>query len=269
MTRAPLFSILVLLSLILVFPPVTSGEEDMVLIGGGDYIVGEDGKSVSLDPFLIDKYEVKNGEYVAFLNDVYPDVGDEWLSWVGTEENSGFMIEKTEDGSFRVTNGYEDYPVVTVSWEGAIKYAEWADKTLPTSEQWEAAARGGSAARFPWGDEIDQGRANFFKEPEEQGNTEEGEKPKIMPVGSYDPNAYGLYDVIGNVWEWTRDDYATDYLSFVPSLGLKAAAGDTLKVTMGGSFLTKPDEISVSITFPISPISHFGNVGFRCVRELE
>ena len=90
-----------------------------------------------------------------------------------------------------------------------------------------------------------------------------------MPVGSFDPNAFGLYDVIGNVWEWTRDDYATDYLSFVPSLGLSAAAGDTLKVMMGGSFLTRPDDISVSITFPISPIAHFGNIGFRCVRELE
>ena len=269
MTRVPLFSIIVLLSLILVFPLLTFGEEDMVLIEGRTYIVGEGEKTVSLDPFLIDKFEVTNSEYSAFLNEVYPDVKDEWLLWVGTEEGSGFMMEKQEDGSFRVTDGYEDYPVVTVSWEGAMRYAEWAGKTLPTSQQWEAAARGGSSTKFPWGDEVDQNHANFLKEPEELGQPEDGEKPEIMPVGSFDPNAFGLYDVVGNVWEWTRDDYVTDYLSFVPSLGLKPAAGDTLKVAMGGSFLTTPDEISVSISFPISPIAHFGNVGFRCVKELQ
>ena len=269
MKRVPLFLIIAVLSLILVFPPLTFGEEDMVLIEGRTYIVGEGEKTVSLDPFLIDKFEVTNSEYSAFLNEAYPDVKDEWLLWVGTEEGSGFMIEKQEDGSFRVFDGYEAYPVVTVSWEGAMRYAEWAGKTLPTSQQWEAAARGESSTKFPWGDEVDQNRANFLKEPEELGQPEDVEKPEIMPVGSFDPNTFGLYDVVGNVWEWTIDDYVTDYLSFLPSLGLKPAAGDTLKIVMGGSFLTTPDEISVSIFFPISPIAHFGNVGFRCVKELQ
>lgn len=107
--------------------------------------------------------------------------------------------------------GCERHPVVQVAYEDAAEYATWAGKALPTEAQWECAARGGlEGATYPWGDV-------FMPEGRVMANTWQGEfpwrhqlmgrHPRTMPVGSFPPNGYGLYDMAGNVWEWTSDWY--------------------------------------------------------------
>jgi formylglycine-generating enzyme len=252
--------------------------ETSALIPGGVYTIsdGDEMKTVELNPFYIDIFEVTNKKYAQFLNDVFPDAKDDWLLWVNTEKGSQFKItfENGDVGVFSVVEGYEDYPVVTVSWEGAMAYAEWAGKTLPTMEQWEVAARGNSKDRFPWGDELDIDKANYHSKivkvsSEEAQKDDDEVKSKLMPAGSFDPNEFGLYDVIGNAWEWTSDDYKSNFLSFVPFIDSLAFLTKPMKVMMGGSFLTSEEEIGVSLSFPANIKARFGNIGFRCVTPAD
>jgi sulfatase modifying factor 1 len=163
-----------------------------------------------------------------------------------------------------------DHPVVHVSYEDAATYAAWAGKCLPTEPEWEFAARGGlDGATYPWGDQFaprDQLMANIwlgefpwqsFKEEGRQGTT---------PVGSYPPNGYGLYDVVGNVWEWTTSAFDKPATS---CCGGGAATGDSVRRTVkGGSHLCAPN-----YCLRYRPAARQGqtvdtstcHIGFRCV----
>ena len=105
----------------------------------------------------------------------------------------------------------DDYPVVHVAFEDALAYAQWAGKSLPTEAEWEFAARGGlDGAEFCWGDEFTPAAsymANTWQGEFPWQNLEEDGYLQVAPVGSFPPNGYGLYDMAGNVWEWTTDFY--------------------------------------------------------------
>jgi formylglycine-generating enzyme required for sulfatase activity len=107
--------------------------------------------------------------------------------------------------------GVSRHPVVHVAWEDVIAYARWAGKELPTEAEWEFAARGGlDGAEFAWGDELTPGgrhMANVWQGEFPYENRLEDGFGWTAPVGSFDPNGYGLYDMAGNVWEWTADWY--------------------------------------------------------------
>jgi formylglycine-generating enzyme required for sulfatase activity len=108
--------------------------------------------------------------------------------------------------------GLEDHPVVHIAWQDAEAYAAWAGKSLPTEAEFEYAARGGlEGAEYAWGDELAPGGAmlaNYWQGAFPYENLELDGWPRTSPVRSYPPNGFGLYDMIGNVWEWTRDWYA-------------------------------------------------------------
>lgn len=108
-------------------------------------------------------------------------------------------------------SGLEDHPVVHIAYQDAEAYAKWTGKDLPTEAEWEYAARGGLEGKeYAWGDELMPGGAllaNFWQGAFPYANTMADGYERTSPIRSFPPNAYGLYDMIGNVWEWTRDWY--------------------------------------------------------------
>ncbi|MEM6750827.1 MAG: formylglycine-generating enzyme family protein, partial [Planctomycetota bacterium] len=163
--------------------------------------------------------------------------------------------------------GREDHPVVHVCWDDAVAYARWAGKRLPTETEWEFAARGGSpGTRYHWGDDFQQdGRymANTFTGDFPTRNDLADGYEARAPVGSFPPNGYGLYDMAGNVWNWTASVYTEDHAS-------RPRPGDPRRVTKGGSYLCHPDYCE-----SYRPTARRGtqydtgssHVGFRCASD--
>jgi formylglycine-generating enzyme len=183
--------------------------------------------------------------------------------------------------------GKDNYPVVHIAYEDAQAYAKWAGKRLPTEAEWEFAARGGLAGKpFVWGDE-------FRPHGKWMANTHQGQFPVkdtgedgfvgIAPVAQFPPNNYGLYDMAGNVWQWTTDWYRPDYYQQLAVAGGvtrnpkgpdssndPAEPNELKKVHRGGSFLCTDQYCSRYIvgTRGKGEVSTGTNhLGFRCVKD--
>jgi formylglycine-generating enzyme len=186
-------------------------------------------------------------------------------------------------------NGRQDHPVVHVAFEDAEAYAAWAGRTLPTEAEWEFAARGGlDGAEFVWGNEMTPGgthRANTWQGPFPWRNFETDGWAGTAPVGSYEPNGYGLFGMAGNVWEWTTDWYGVTHDTntakscCVPTNPRGATADGSYdpllprariprKVVKGGSFLCAPNycrRYRPAARQPQMVDSAMSHIGFRCI----
>lgn len=208
--------------------------EGMIYISGGEFIMGSDSgnpnekpaRTVTIDGFYIDKYEVTNAQFRKFV------------------EATGHIepaFWNDEDLS------KPNHPVVGVSWEDAAAYAKWAGKRLPTEAEWEKAARGFDGRNYPWGDEYKAGYANKF-------GPADGHK-FTAPVNSYSKGAspYGALNMAGNVWEWCDDWY-------------KGSPSGELKVMRGGSWEDSEKNLRTSNRSAETVKYYNYNLGFRCAK---
>ena len=184
--------------------------------------------------------------------------------------------------------GKGDYPVVHVAYEDAVAYAKWAGKRLPTEAEWEFAARGGLTGKpYVWGDEFrphGKWMANTFEGHFPDKNTGDDGYAGIAPVAHFPANGYGLYDMAGNVWQWTSDWYRPDYYKQLAMTGIArnpqgpdsaydpAEPGHAKKVQRGGSFLCTDQYCSrymVGTRGKGDVDTGTNHLGFRCVMTLE
>jgi len=181
----------------------------------------------------------------------------------------------------------ENHPVVHISWEDANNYCQWTGKGLPTEAEWEYAARGGlEGKRYSWGDEFQpQGKhmANTFQGDFPYHPKSEDGYPGTSPVGAFPANGYGLYDMAGNVWQWTKDWYREDTfvedskkeLCHNPEGPLQSFDPQEprvpKRVIKGGSFLCHSsycESYRPSARRGMSPDTSSSHVGFRCVKSI-
>ena len=177
----------------------------------------------------------------------------------------------------------DQHPVVNVTWNDAMAMARWLSQRegvtyrLPTEAEWEYAARGGTRTRYPAGDNpavllksantFDRESALRWPRWREQAGQGSDGYPFTAPVGSFAPNAFGLYDMIGNAWEWCADWYGEDYYARSPVDDPQGPATGKVRVRRGGSWHTWPLDALVAFRNWNTPETRYVLVGFRLLRE--
>jgi len=278
----------------------------MVRIPGGTFVMGTDdglgypadgegpAHEVELDPFWIDVTAVSNEKFARFVlatghvteaerfgwsfvfagllpADFVPTRGVDGAPW--WRQVFGAQWRRPE-GPHSSLEGRLDHPVVHVSWNDARAYCEWAGKRLPTEAEWERAARGGlEGKRFPWGDdETPDGRwrCNVWQGTFPMENTQADGWYSTAPVTAFPPNGLGLYNAVGNVWEWCADWFDPQFYSVSPRQDPAGPATGSARVMRGGSYLCHPSycyRYRVAARSANTPDSSTGNLGFRCAAD--
>ena len=250
--------------------PPNSVDATMALIPAGRFQMGSrNGEfnekpvhTVYVDAFYIDKYEVTNAQYKEFV-----DANPQWRkNGILHAYHNGSYLSDWNVNDYPIGKG--EHPVTYVSWYAAMAYAQWAGKRLPTEAEWEKAARGGAVGqRYPWGNSIDSGKANY--------GTNIGATTR---VGNYPANN-GLYDMAGNVREWCLDAYQGGF--YKSSHRRNPLAGGTLnevvtdftnlkgsRVLRGGSWGIPARGLRVAARLGYVPTYAYPNVGFRCAKSV-
>ena len=221
----------------------------MVLIPAGEFIMGYDSGNadespqhkVKLKAFYIDKYEVSYSQFQKFVKATDYPAPEIWY-----------------DKKYRKYNK-RNKPVVGISWEDAYSYALWAGKRLPTEAEWEKACRGDNGSLYPWGDKKpDKSLGNFSND-----NTE---KVKSFPEGA---SPYGVYNMLGNVWEWCSDWYDENYYSQSTNQNPAGPKITGQRVLRGGSHLSSLDILRSTLRGYSDPIDKTVYYGFRCVKDIK
>ncbi len=210
--------------------------------------------AVDLPSFAIDIHPVTNEQFARFLD----TMGGE------KDHNNNDIIRlrdsriKRSGGKLIVESGYARHPVVGVSWYGAVAYAKWVGKRLPTEAEWEVAATGGlEECLYPTGKNIERAQANFFSSD-------------TTPVMSYPSNGYGLYDVAGNVYEWCQDWY--DYHYYDTSAeepdNPKGPGQGVYRILRGGCWKSLKEDLRCAHRHRNNPGTVNATYGFRCAADV-
>jgi formylglycine-generating enzyme len=293
-------------------PRATAGSlEGMQRLDGARFLMGsdypkgfpEDGegpvREVTVDPFYIDVTPVTNAqwrEFVAatgfrteaqrfgwsfvFQGHLPPERYIELVEttvaaapWWCKVAHADWLHPEGPDSSIA---NRDECPVVHVSWNDATEYCKWVGKRLPTEAEWEYAARGGlEQALFPWGDELTpDGRhlCNVWQGDFPAHDLGEDGYTAPCPPRAFPPNAYGLYSMTGNVWEWCSDWFDATYHVTATRTNPVGPPEATSKVMKGGSYLCHEsycNRYRVAARTSNTPDSATTNIGFRCVRDVE
>jgi formylglycine-generating enzyme required for sulfatase activity len=276
----------------------------MVLVPEGRFLMGSedelayaaDGEGpvleVATSAFRIDACTVSNAGFGAFVeatgyrtdaeragwsfvfggllpDDFPPTHGVAAAPWWRVVEGAGW---RHPEGPHSDVATRLDHPVVHVSWHDAVSYAAWAGKRLPTEAEWERAARGGLEQQpFPWGDQREPGgrhRMNVWQGTFPRHNACDDGWYGTCPVDAFEPNAYGLHNATGNVWEWCADWFSASYRTRDRRRDPLGPGSGDRRVTKGGSYLCHDSycrRYRVAARSPVAPDSGCGNIGFRCV----
>ena len=291
-------------------------------LNGGGHDAMEDTRpihQVYVDAFYMDETEVTNGQFSAFVKatgyitvaeqkptkEEFPGVPEEALvagAVVFTPPAHEVLLNdhlqwwqyihganwRHPAGPNSNITGKDNYPVVHIAYEDAEAYARWAGKRLPTEAEWEFAARAGKTGNlYTWGNEMKNAgkwQANTFQGRFPNADIASDGFAGIAPVKQFPPNAYGLYDIAGNVWEWCSDWYRPDYYATLAKAGVSrnpkgpgssfdpAEPGLPKKVQRGGSFLCTDQYCTrymVGTRGKGEWRSATNHVGFRCVKDAE
>ncbi len=251
-----------------VAPPqqITVNGITLVLIRGGTFDMGDtfgDGEtdekpvhSVTISNFYMGKTEVSNAQFAAFLNDYGKDKDDQGNTMIDEHE---WGVKKI-GSHWHAQPGYENHPVIYVTWYGAAQYTKWAGCRLPTEAEWEYAAREGGK-KLKWSStSIENALGEYAWYSSNSGH-------KTHPVATRKPNALGLYDMSGNVWEWCSDWYDESYYKNSPQNNPKGPASSPIgaRVLRGGSFFDLQWSVRCAIRSWNNPHDRGNCVGFRVV----
>lgn len=283
----------------------------MVKLDGGPFLMGtdeaegfpDDGegpvREIVVDPFYIDATPVTNAQFREFERaSGYRTEAVERFGWSFVFQghiSEGRRAELVDDtvlvapwwckvfgatwdhpeGPDSNVDAREEYPVTHVSWNDAVEFARWAGKRLPTEAEWEFAARGGlEQKRFPWGDDLTpEGRhvCNVWQGVFPTVDLAEDGYAGTSPVTAFPPNAYGLYSVSGNTWEWCADWFHPSYHLVGARTNPTGPASGGARVMRGGSYLCHEsycNRYRVAARTKNTPDSSTTNLGFRCVRDV-
>jgi sulfatase modifying factor 1 len=263
----------------------------MVVIPSGSFEMGtpasEIGRGKDGDPmhqvniatFALGKTEITRGQFAEFVKEMAYDTGNKcWTIEDGKYEERSGNWQKfgySQDGT---------HPVVCISWNDASAYTEWLSRKtgktyrLPSEAEWEYAARGNTRTARYWGENPDEAckYANVADK-----TTQKLIKPAATwkvhsctdgfaysaPVGSFKANAFGLYDMLGNVWEWVKDSYHESYQG-APVDGSAWEGDGNKRVLRGGSWYDAPQFVRADGRDKAAPASRYDNIGFRIARVL-
>jgi len=291
----------------LAMTPARFGGADLVALDGGWFRMGSDDayafayqddgegpvRSVRVEKFRIATGTVSNRQFAEFveatghvtsaerygmslvfaglLPDDFPPTRAGAPPW-WREVPGAFW--RCPEGAQSTLDGRFDHPVVHVSWDDAIAYCQWAGLRLATEAEWEYAARGGlGGMRFPWGNSLRPGgehRMNVWQGRFPDQNTLADGYLGTAPVDAFPPNAFGLHNMTGNVWEWTADHFSPTWHLNGPRENPTGPPSGDRRALRGGSYLCHSSccyRCRVSARMANTPDSSTGNIGFRCARD--
>jgi sulfatase modifying factor 1 len=252
---------------------------NLARIPAGDFFMGaadaeEDERPVHrvyVGEFFIGRFAVTHDEYGRFVRATgHPPPGIRDLPLIGRGDRESTFRELAAPYAWEDNQpppGRGSHPVVLVRYDDALAYCRWLSDVmgrfvrLPTEAEWEKAARGGAEGlKYPWGNEIDSSHANFLTDPATKN--ERGTRP----TGTYPPNAFGLYDMSGNVWEWASDWYSAEYYGFGEVRDPRGPASGSLRTVRGGSWVNHDvSMLRCACRHKVPPDTYAHSVGFRIV----